>query len=140
MNSKKLVVAVVDDDEIFQMIACRMLELCAPQFEIKKFFNGEEILKHLKLNLTNTQAIPDIILLDINMPMMDGWMFMDEFARLKDQINKSVKIYMVSSSIDPKDVDRANRNPSIMEYICKPITADLVKRITASHLSKVLEC
>ena len=134
MSSKNLVVALVDDDEIFQLIASKLFELCAPQFEIKKFFNGDEILEHLKLNLTYTRAIPDIILLDINMPMMDGWMFMEEFARLKDQINKTVRIYMVSSSIDPKDVDRANLNPSIMEYVCKPITAALVKRITASHL------
>jgi CheY-like chemotaxis protein len=132
MKTESLTVAVVDDDEIFQVIAKKMFSICAPQHSIKMYNNGKEILKYLTLHARDPEQLPDIILLDINMPIMDGWMFMAAYEQLKNELTKAVKIYLVSSSIDPKDISRAKLNPNVVEYVIKPIPIAFIKRIASS--------
>lgn len=127
MNS---VLAVVDDDEIFQVIARKMMAICAPQWKIQTFPNGQEALKYLKQYAAEPDKIPDVVLLDINMPVMDGWVFLDEFQLMKSQMTKSMKIYLASSSIDSQDIDRGKSNPNLIDYIIKPLTAETIGKIT----------
>jgi CheY-like chemotaxis protein len=126
------VLAVVDDDEIFQVIARKMMAICAPQWKIQTFPNGQEALKYLKQYATDPDKIPDVVLLDINMPVMDGWMFLDEFQRVKSQLTKTMKIYLASSSIDSQDIDRGKSNPNLVDYIIKPLTVETIGKITAA--------
>src|SRR5688572_12891482 len=98
------VLAVVDDDEIFQVIARKMMAICAPQWKIQTFPNGQEALKYLKQYAAEADKIPDVVLLDINMPVMDGWMFLEEFQVMKSRMTKAMKIYLASSSIDSQDI------------------------------------
>ena len=75
-----------------------------------------------KVQASNT-ALPDIILLDINMPVMDGWQFMELFALLNPTLSKKIDVYMVSSSINKADIKRAKAITDISDFIVKPLDA-----------------
>jgi two-component system chemotaxis response regulator CheY len=132
MQTPTLLMAVVDDDDIFMIIARKMMGHCAPQWSLKEFANGEEILDYIQKNAQEPSNLPDIMLLDINMPVMDGWMFLQEYEQVKSKLSKPIKIYLASSSIDTKDTERAKENPNLVDYIIKPLTQDVIKRITSA--------
>jgi CheY-like chemotaxis protein len=73
--------------------------------------------------------LPHFIFLDINMPVVDGWLFMDEFVRLKPAFGQVPRVFIVSSSIDPRDMQRAADHPDIEGYIEKPISPDKYREI-----------
>ena len=77
----------------------------------------------------NTSHEKTILLLDINMPTMSGWEFLDEFDNFSDIIKKQFRIYMLSSSVDPSDIERAKLNPLVADFIEKPLNKDALERI-----------
>ncbi len=121
-NSPQPVIAVVDDDTVYQFTASRTLKAAKLTDQILQFPNGQEALKFLTNNSGDATKLPDIIFLDINMPVTDGWMFLDEFKKLKAEFAKEMRIYMVSSSIDPRDLNRARANTEVSDYVEKPIS------------------
>jgi two-component system, chemotaxis family, chemotaxis protein CheY len=123
-ENKTPIIALVDDDKVFQLTASRTIKAANLTDRILQFENGEEALSFLKENAANAEALPDYIFLDINMPFVDGWMFLDDYAELKRNLKKEIRIYMVSSSIDPRDIDRAKRNENVREYVIKPVTRE----------------
>ena len=125
------IIAVVDDDPIFQVIAKKMMFICAPDWRVVEFGSGNDTIEFLKMHHDEVENIPDVMLLDINMPQFDGWMFLEEFKKIKETLKKSIKIYLTSSSIDPKDIARAKQEPDLVDYIIKPLTEDITKNITA---------
>lgn len=133
MEDRKPIVAVVDDDEIFMIIAKKMFSFCAPSWQIIEFVNGEHMLEYLNQFSTHPEKLPDLILLDINMPIMDGWMFLDEYAKIKSHLSKANEVYLTSSSIDTKDTERAKKNPLLKDYIVKPLSPDIIKKIAAQN-------
>jgi CheY-like chemotaxis protein len=122
MDPSEQVIALVDDDKIFQLIATRNIKAANFSGQILQFNNGSEAIEYLEKHASEKSALPDVLFLDINMPLVDGWMFMEDYVSLKDRINKNIRIYMVSSSIDPKDIERAKSISDIREYITKPIS------------------
>jgi two-component system chemotaxis response regulator CheY len=116
------VIAVIDDDNVYQFTASRTLKATKMAHEILQFANGQEALTFLSKHVEDPQQLPDIIFLDINMPITDGWMFLEEFLKLKAELQKKIRIYMVSSSIDPRDMNRAKNNPDVSDYVEKPIS------------------
>ena len=80
-------------------------------------------------NLLNDTELPDVIFLDINMPIMDGFQFMEEYVKIKPELNKKITIYMVSSSVDAVDIERAKSISDISDYIIKPIEPKQLKKI-----------
>ncbi|MDG4714669.1 response regulator [Winogradskyella marincola] len=125
---KKIDVAcIIDDDPIFIFGAKRMMELANFCHSFMVFNNGQEAINNLKPIMLTGEKIPEVILLDINMPIMDGWQFLDEFIQIES--HKEVTIYIVSSSIDPADLQRAKKYESISNYVVKPITAETLKNI-----------
>jgi CheY-like chemotaxis protein len=113
------IVALVDDDKIFQLTASLQLA-----DQILQFGNGEEALKFLSENTKNADFLPDYIFLDINMPFVDGWMFLQDYAGLKGNLSKQISIYMISSSIDPRDVSRAKSIEEVTDYVVKPVSKE----------------
>lgn len=116
------VVAVIDDDSVYQFTASRTLQATHLAHQILQFQNGSEALTFLRNGVGENQPLPDIIFLDINMPITDGWGFLEEFTELKKRLGKDIKIYMVSSSIDPRDRNRARNYPEVSDYMEKPIS------------------
>ena len=75
------------------------------------------------------KKIPDVIFLDLNMPIMDGWEFLDEFLKIPRSLKKRITLYVVSSSIDPRDINRAKSISLVEDYLIKPITYEELKKV-----------
>lgn len=113
---------LVDDDEIFTFLTKRTIEETNLVDRIKIFSNGQDAIDFLETAAGSQELLPDVILLDINMPILDGWGFLEEFILLKPSIGKQITIYVVSTSISPYDIDRAKNISDVSDFIIKPIT------------------
>jgi len=120
-------ICVIDDDEIYQFTIVKILESIKVDKKIRLFSDGEEALDFMVDNVSKDDELPDVIFLDINMPIMDGFQFMEEYIKLK--MNKKITVYMVSSSVDPVDMERAKKISEISDYIVKPIKVGDLKSI-----------
>jgi two-component system, chemotaxis family, chemotaxis protein CheY len=129
MESKHPIIALVDDDKIFQLTASKTIKAIELSNNVLQFENGEDALAYLKKNHADAGNLPDYIFLDINMPFVDGWMFLDDFASLKSRLAKPMVIYMVSSSIDPRDISRARNNTNVADYVVKPVTKEKFREL-----------
>ncbi|MFA9191491.1 response regulator [Flavobacterium sp. FZUC8N2.13] len=128
---KEKTIWVIDDDPIYQIIMKKIIlksDLFLSNFS---FSNGKEAIDSLKKIIQKNEFFPDIILLDIEMPILDGWGFMEEIILLKPQINTEIKIYISSSSIAIEDKERAKNNPEILGYMSKPVTLDNLIKIAS---------
>ncbi|MFC4740198.1 response regulator [Flavobacterium ponti] len=129
---KKNSVWIIDDDMIFKIIAQKIIQKSENLETLSTFSNGQEALAALESAVTNNEKLPDIILLDIEMPLMDGWEFICQikpFASILKE--KKIRIYILSSSIAIEDKLKAQSNSNISGYLTKPITLeDLVKIIS----------
>ena len=119
---KKRTIWVIDDDLIYKTIMKKIISKSNIFSHVSTFSNGKEAIDAIKENLTNNGILPDIILLDIEMPTLDGWGFMDEFTILKPQFKSTINIYISSSSIANEDKLKAKNNPDILGYMSKPIS------------------
>ena len=105
---------IIDDDEIYIFAVKRLIQKNDFCNNVIVYNNGKDALKEIKNLISNNENLPDVILLDINMPIMDGWQFLDEFTSIKTE--KEITIYMVSSSINPTDVERAKSYKRVSNY------------------------
>ncbi len=117
-------ICVVDDDEIYRFVIKSQLESRKMARKILMFSDGELAIDFFKNTVANVDELPDLVLLDLNMPIMDGWEFLDEFIMLKPKLPKKVTIYVVTSSINQTDIDRAKRISEVTDYIVKPISEE----------------
>lgn len=124
--------ALVDDDDTFVFITKRIIEKTDYVKEIKVFTNGLEALNYLKENLNSEYQLPDVIFLDLSMPVMDGWQFLDEFNHLKNSRTDKIIIYICSSSISPHDMMKAKKFSYVSDFIIKPVTKDKFSEIVLS--------
>lgn len=124
---------LVDDDDIFVFLTKKTIEETKLVELIRVFDNGLDALNFLKENKDNTDALPEIILLDLSMPIMNGWQFLEEFTILNPMIGKTITIYICSSSISPDDVARAKAISEVSDYIIKPVNkeklVELIKKL-----------
>lgn len=121
-------ILLVDDDGVFNLINTKYLERSGHANDIHTASNGEEALNLINDYYSGIQAMPDIILLDLNMPIMDGFSFIEAFQRLQIPRKDSVKIVIVTSSADERDLERA-KALGITHYLNKPITEKDIKAI-----------
>ncbi|MBW4361827.1 response regulator [Flavobacterium taihuense] len=124
---------VIDDDPIYQIIVNKIIKKSELFLSVSSFKNGKDAIDALKDSLEKMDTLPNIILLDINMPIMDGWEFMEEMVMLKSKIGRSIQIYIVSSSIAMEDKIKAKSYPQIIAYLSKPISPNDLILITANN-------
>ncbi len=129
MISKRPLIAIIDDDDIQHYLLTRIIDGHNLAESILTFLDGEKALQFLADNSSTNENIPDIIFLDNNMPIMDGWQFLEEYPSLECKIKKKVHIFMASSSVNPEDIERARNINQISGYIEKPITLDKLKGV-----------
>lgn len=137
MKTKSPIIALVDDDKIYQLTSARMIRAMALTDEVLQFENGEEALQYLKDHIDKEESLPDYIFLDINMPYVDGWMFLADYASLKPSLKKEIHIFMISSSIDQRDIVRAQRNSDVREYITKPVSPERFRELVMARNEEI---
>ena len=122
---------IIDDDKIYVNLVRKIIEIKKLSENLLIFKNGLEALDYFKIILTNMteEKLPDIIFLDLNMPVMDGWEFLGEFIKIKNQFDKKITLYVVSSSIDPRDLERAESFNLVTDYLIKPIELKKFEKI-----------
>ena len=126
--SDKPLVWIIDDDDISKYVMKRNLKQLSVT-NVIGFPDSVQPLKILTDNFDATDELPDIILLDLNMPILNGFQFMEEFKVANKNIKKDLQIYMLTSSLSSDDIDRSKLFPEISEYIIKPIQLRKLSRI-----------
>ena len=121
--------ALVDDDDTFIYITKRIIEKANCVKEIKTFNNGLLAIDYLKKNMSSNSPLPQVIFLDLSMPVMDGWQFLEEFTSIQTDKAKNITIYICSSSISPHDISRAKNISVVTDFIIKPVTKDKFAQI-----------
>lgn len=93
------------------------------------YANGESALNELGSLVQEGKKLPDVILLDLNMPVMDGWVFLDDFVKIPNHNQDHLSLYILSSSINPSDIEKAKNYPIVNKFISKPVTISDLKHI-----------
>lgn len=117
---------VIDDDPVYIYGIRRVLENSGLCDEVLTFSNGKDAFEYFRDHSQDAvKSLPELILLDLNMPVWDGWQFLDKFSELEQ--NKTVNLYVVSSTLDPRDLDRVSRYQSVTDIIVKPVSMEKLK-------------
>lgn len=130
INTKSVSVLLVDDDEINNFISIKLIKKALLNTEIMACLNGKFAIEQLsEIQSKDPGKLPDYILLDINMPIMNGWEFLDEYKRLNlDPLGKS-KIFIISSSVFSNDINKARSYPLVKDFISKPLNVEKIKEL-----------
>jgi CheY-like chemotaxis protein len=115
---------IIDDDKLFVFLTKKSIEETVGGTEIREFGNGQAAIEYIKGIVDKPDLLPDIIFLDLSMPIMDGWEFLKEYIMLEPEMKKNVRLYIFSSSISPHDIERANTIGSVKDFIIKPLSKD----------------
>lgn len=138
MNAKLNCMLLVDDDEGHNYLTKMVIQEAAIAQHIHTVWDGGEAIDYLtgrgKFNGA-TCPKPDLILLDINMPVMDGWDFMEEYCKLEDAQRRGTMIVMLSTSMNPDDRARARTIPHISDFKSKPLTSEALREIVQRYFS-----
>ena len=126
-NSRPVSVLLVDDDEINNFISIKLIKKALLNTEIMACLNGKFAIDQLvEIQRNDPAKLPDYILLDINMPIMNGWEFLDEYKRLNIDPNGKTKIFIISSSVFSNDINKACSYPLVKDFISKPLNVDKI--------------
>ncbi|MBN8568792.1 MAG: response regulator [Ignavibacteria bacterium] len=118
---------VVDDDPMNNKICQFIIKQVHDSANVKVFTQGEAALSYITNEYSkqkNTKAA--VLFLDLNMPVMTGWEFLERYKELDSEIQNNFKIYILSSSVDERDKERAAREPVIKGFISKPISKEII--------------
>lgn len=130
-KSKYETTMLIDDSEIDNFINLKMLEGCNFSDRTYIHTNGKsaiEVLKNIE-RMGEKSLFPDIIFLDLNMPIMDGYQFADEFEKLPIELRGKTKIIILTTSLNPSDMERAKKYTQIVKYINKPLTCEILQTL-----------
>ncbi|MBT8178548.1 MAG: response regulator [Eudoraea sp.] len=122
-------VCLIDDDHIFVYGAKRVMRKMDFYEDLSVFSNGQEALDHLKNMAQNGDDLPSLIFLDLNMPIMNGWEFLEELGNTPGFELNGVSIFIMSSSVDPRDLERIQQYPVVKNYVLKPMTMNDLENV-----------
>jgi CheY-like chemotaxis protein len=124
---------LIDDEPIFHKIVQMTLKYSELSNNATYSFDGEVVLDYLEENSAEFKSLPDYIFIDLYMPRFDGWDFLNRFQKIYQSLKKNIKIYIVSSSVDPRDVDRSKLYPFVTTFISKPVMKDVFDKINYAN-------
>ncbi|MBC7913025.1 MAG: response regulator [Pyrinomonadaceae bacterium] len=128
---KKINLAVIDDDEMYVYAVKKLVEKVELADRTVYFENGKVALNYIDECIHHTYLLPEVILLDLHMPITNGWQFIKEFKKLKIRIDKRITIYIISSTVNEEEIYRAKHIAEITDFVCKPVTIDTFSVILA---------
>jgi CheY-like chemotaxis protein len=125
-------VCIVDDDPTHVFITKKYIELSGHVEKILICRNGKDAFETLEKLIVNKDRLPKIIFLDLNMPIWDGWQFLDEFTKIP--VKEIITIYILTSSNDEGDIEKAKKYSLTSNYLIKPVNQSQLKEILVNHL------
>jgi CheY-like chemotaxis protein len=134
--NKPIIVWIVDDDPAFQLITKTNISRTGIPVNYHIFSNGKDALDAMTsvVNEGHLTELPSFILLDINMPIYDGWYFVNGYSGFSDNVKNKTELFVCSSSIDPADISRSESNDDVTGFIEKPIPTSILTTILSSKL------
>lgn len=133
MQSKNILVMLIDDDEVQNFLCEETIKKYNPNIEVMAFDQPKKALAHL----TGDGRFPDILLLDINMPLVNGWDFVKQYGEIKKVKNNFSTLNMLTSSDSVKDIEQAQDFEEINAFITKPMTGEDFAAIYEFYLNQV---
>lgn len=125
-------ILLIDDDEPTNFLNRRLLEEmhCAKSIQvIQKAPDALAYLKKIAEQDNDTATFPDLIFLDINMPSMDGWEFLEAYKAIINKLGRPVPLVMLTTSLNPEDEQKAKESPEVTDFKSKPLTREMVSEI-----------
>jgi CheY-like chemotaxis protein len=120
---------VIDDDKIYHFLLKNLFKQNGIEVASTFFVNGSDAIDYIKKN-TGEEILPDLILLDVNMPIMNGWQFLEEFGKISKDLHKIPLIYMISSSNNDVDINKSKEfDGAVKGYFLKPICKEDLDKI-----------
>lgn len=126
----KINLLVIDDDDINIFIISKIVEKTGYDVEIVAKHNGQLAIDYIKELVANHQPLPQLVLIDINMPILNGWEFIEAFEALNLEANNDM--YMLSSSVYENDIEKAKSYKSVKGFISKPLSIDRLKELLSA--------
>lgn len=128
-----MILSIIDDDPIYQLVTKRMIDKLLTDYHIHQFGDGQQAINFICSNQDKPGGLPQLIFLDINMPCLNGWEFLDRLENLKIK-SYHPSIYMASSSSDQDDIIRAAAYKQIQGYLTKPLPLEILSSIISNVL------
>jgi len=125
---------IVDDDPTNNMICNISLKNALGAVEAKIFTEPEKGLLYIKNNF-NINSDQTILFLDLNMPTLTGWQFLERYEDFSDEVKKQINIYLLSSSIDKRDWDKSKKNKYVKGFLVKPMYPETILSIDAKEFN-----
>ncbi|MBN8577131.1 MAG: response regulator [Cyclobacteriaceae bacterium] len=127
-------VLLVDDNDTDNFISKRIIEITrfARRVEVKS--SGKGALDYLKEHQNEPENIPNLIFLDINMPIVDGFVFLYEFEKFNELVRSKSKVIILSSSDNKRDIDKIVNNNHVIKFITKPLTESALDEIRLNNI------
>jgi CheY-like chemotaxis protein len=130
INSRPVSILLVDDDEINNFISIKLIKKALLNTEITACLNGKFAIDQLlEISRKDPSRLPDYILLDINMPIMNGWEFLEEYEKAKIDPQHKTKIFIISSSVFSNDISKAKSYPLVKDFISKPLNIEKITEL-----------
>ena len=122
MHRKIDLVMLIDDNETDNFISKRIIEIAEFAEEVVIKNSGQSALNYIEQHKNDLERLPDLIFLDINMPIVDGFVFLYEFENFSHEVKDKCKIVILSSSDNKRDIDKIVNNNYVIKFITKPLT------------------
>ena len=122
-------VLIIDDNDIDNFITQRVLNKANFTKQVNICTSGAEGLDYIKKNINDLDNIPDVIFLDLNMPVVDGFVFLFEFEDFPERIKKKCKVIVLSSLLNKDTINKVLRNEFVTDFISKPLTQVALTRL-----------
>jgi len=120
---------LIDDDDINNFLSNELIKLYHPKVAIVSTLYVQDAINVLEEKIKNNIVLPQIILVDINMPILNGWDFLEAFEKMDANAIKNVRVYIYTSSIYYKDIERAKKYKSVIKLITKPLSQEMIDEI-----------
>jgi len=128
------IIAIIDDDEILQFTIKKLIYETGKANKAISFLNGTYAIDFIRNNRNNPNVLPDIILLDIYMPSMNGFVFLEKFEEIKKDVKKDITIYVSSSTITEEEIKKILAMPNAKEFLSKPVPKEVLVKVLQDYI------